>query len=285
MPPSFSARCRLSLLAACSLSCAAAQWRTPVPEPQTGSTSEDGGTCPFPTGFHPLSFWTEDPLARQCRNDLVIGLPSAVDGRPITKRDFHLDQTVTTLGTIAGHKVVQVMLLIRPGPHAFIKGITADPDNPDASDTQWKTLLVQHGSGGHYLQIYGAQFSVGTFQPFKSAAIYGTGDDRILTTYEPDSGNGGGCSDGYWWFDHAGAHPVDFSPLDRAIQQKLPPNISYTGRCWALHPETNSLESGVQRSNAECHACGILGTVAATYRIHHGIAEPVSVTFTSQPEN
>ena len=271
-----------NVLASASLLCAAlaaAQSRTPFPEPQT-AISEDGGDCPFPVGAHSLSFWTQDPLARQCRNDLVIGLPAAIDGRPITKQDFHLDQTVTTLGTLAGHKIIQIMLLIHPGPHALIQGITVDPDNPDALNTQWKTLLMQSGTGDSYRQIYGVQFSMGTAWPFKSAAIYGTGNDRILTTYEPDTGNGGGCWEGYWWFNRAGPHPVDFSPLDRAVRQKIPANTGYTGRCGAIDPKTNSIQSGVQRLDAKCHACGFVGEVSATYRIQHGKAQPIAVTFT-----
>ncbi len=86
--------------------------------------------------------------------------------------------------------------------------ITAD-DPPK----QWKHLLVQAGTGEQYVEIYMLQNVDGLFDTMKSAAIYGTGSEAILGTYDPDSGNGGGCEEGYWWFNKAGSHEVDFSPL------------------------------------------------------------------------
>lgn len=121
--------------------------------------------------------------------------------------------------------------------------------------------------------------------PLKPAALYGSGRDAILGTYDPDTGNGGGCDEGYWSFDASGPHPVDFTPLDFAIGQAVPPHTTYTLGCWAMHPERSIIESGVQRANADCHACGWVDRLSVRYRIEHGRALPVEVHFTPDSDD
>ena len=227
---------------------------------------------------HPLSWWTSDPLRLDASGDLMIGI-AANDGQTVTARDYRVNQAVLTLGAIGGWRIVQILTTIDPGPRIVASGWAGAGTPP----TQWKSLLVQDGAADRYIEIYTLQAESGLFVPMKPAAIYGTGPESILGTYDPDTGNGGGCDDGYWWFDKAGAHPVDFSPLERAIRAVLPKNSTYTSHCWALHPEKAELQSWVQRADAECHACGGLGTVYARYRIERGAAIPVSVRF--EPES
>ncbi len=200
---------------------------------------------------------------------------TASDGKIVTARDYRVEQEVTKLGTIAGLRVVQVITNITPGPRIIASGWASAGEPP----LQWKSLLVKDRARDQYIEIYELQTDYGNFQPLKPAAIYGVGPNSILGTYDPDSGNGGGCDDGYWWFDKAGAHPVDFSLLEKEIGRALPPDSTYTPNCWALHPERRELQSWVKRMDAECHACGGLGTVYALYKIHRGVAIPVSVRF------
>jgi hypothetical protein len=167
---------------------------------------------------------------------------SAPDGKPLTARDYREEQSVTTVGTLSGHRIIQILMSIRPGPRIVASGF-ADADNI----AEWKDLLVGTGEGDAYVEIYALHYDVGGLIKETSAVIYGTGPDAILGTYDPDMGNGGGCFDGYWWFDRAGAHAVDFSPLIQAVSRALPPNATFTPVCWALHPESLHLESGVQR--------------------------------------
>jgi hypothetical protein len=77
---------------------------------------------------------------------------------------------------------------------------------------------------------------------------------------------------------------VDFTKLEDAIRRAIPKEGTYTPSCSALHPAEAYLESGVQRLDAECHACGGLGTVHARYRIQSGVAIPVSVRFEADTE-
>jgi hypothetical protein len=77
---------------------------------------------------------------------------------------------------------------------------------------------------------------------------------------------------------------VDFTKLEDTIRRSIPKEGTYTPRCWALHPAEAYLESWVQRLDANCHACGGLGTVHARYRIQSGVANPVSVRFEAEAE-
>ncbi|WP_213806484.1 hypothetical protein [Granulicella sp. dw_53] len=201
------------------------------------------------------------------------------DGHTITARDYRVEQKVTHLGTLAGHRIVQVFMNIYPVQQVIPSGWSEGEMPP----TQWKSLLVQVGTGNLYVAIYEMQSGFGTNRPMKPAVIYGTGPNAILGTYDPDSGNGGGCEDGYWWFDKDGAYAVDFSPLEKAIDGVLPPNSTYRPNCWALHPEKAELQSEAQRADHECHACRQLGRIDAKYRIEHSAALPVSVHF--EPDN
>jgi len=223
---------------------------------------------------HPLSWWTKDPLRLDTSGDLMLGF-NAPDGKPLTASDYREEQRVTTIGTLSGHRIIQILMSIHPGPRVVASGFAA----ADVPDGGWKDVLVEADEGDEYVEIYGLHYDTGGLMKETSAVIYGTGPDAILGTYDPDTGNGGGCFDGYWWFDKAGAHAVDFSPLIRAVSRALPANATFTSRCWALHPEKFLLESLVQRSDAECHGCGGLGEVRASYRIEHGVAKPLSVSF------
>jgi hypothetical protein len=207
--------------------------------------------------------------------DLLIG-SKANGGIGLTARDYQVQQKVTTLGTIADHRIVQVLTSIHAGPRVATFGGPAVDDPP----TQWKSLLVGVGAD-RYVEIYTLQsdlFQIG------SAGIYGSGSGMILGTDDPDTGNGGGCSDAYWWFDKAGAHPVDFTKLEDAIRRAIPKEGTYMSHCSALQPAEAYLESWVQRLDAKCHICGGLGTVHAHYRIQNGVAIPVSVRFEAETE-
>jgi hypothetical protein len=239
--------------------------------------TEKGETHDAPVP-HLLEWWTENPLRLDTSGLLLLGIKGK-DGKPFTASDYTVEKQVTTLGTLSGHKIVQIILNITPGSRVISQGI-ASAGGPPA---QWKSLLIQQGSGDRYIEIYALRTDQGGLdQPYKSARIYGSGPNAILGTYDPDMGNGGGCSDGYWWFDKADVHEVDFTPLYRAMGKVIPPNATFTPNCWALHPEKSELQTWIQRADAQCHACGGLGEIHATYRIEHGSAISLSVLFTPQ---
>jgi hypothetical protein len=253
----------LSHILAAALMLAAANHATTPMQRVLYTDKQDIRDTPVP---HPLNWWTKNPLRLDVSGDLMIG-QKAEDGHIVTAADYALTQNVKRLGEIAGYRILQVDTKIDRG----------DPDN----SSWWKSLLVEVGRG-KYVEIYGLQSDflvVGEGHNFWSAGIYGSGPDAILGTYDSDGGNGGGCRDGYWWFDRAGAHPVDFKPLYRAINRVIPKGSTYISGCWTMHPREGYFESLVQSDDARCHACGYMGTVHASFQIRHGVAIPGTVQF------
>jgi hypothetical protein len=222
---------------------------------------------------HPLTWWTENPLRNDIEGDLLLDA-TASDGKPITARDYRTEVKVLPVGELAGRKILEIRTVIHPGPRVLAAG----GQDPNQQPVEWKDLLVAT-EGGRFLRIYGIHPDESGMIHLHSAKIFGTGPDAFFGTFDPGTGNGGGCEDGYWWVDEKGPHDVNFAPLTQAISRAIPANGNYTPNCWALHPETMELTSWVQRSNAECHACGGLGEVHAVFRIEHGVAKPVSVEF------
>ena len=223
---------------------------------------------------HPLSWWTKDLLRLDSSGDLMLGF-KAPDGRPLTAKDYRTEQTITKVGVIAEHAILQVQTSIHPGPRVIAAGFASD----DGSAGEWKDLLVSSESEGSYVEIYALHYDVGGLIHETTAQVFGSGSNAILGSYDPDTGNGGGCRDGYWWIDSKGPHEVNFSPLLEAVKREIPADARFTPNCAALRPETAELKSWVQRTDAKCHTCGGLGEVHAVYRIEQGVAKPVSVSF------
>lgn len=219
---------------------------------------------------HPLSYWTAKPLAHDDGGDLCLGCKLS-DGRVATDKDYQPKTQIRHLGALAGHDIVQVLYQIHS-------------DVPEVGGTfHWKLLLVGT-KAGQYAEIFHLQPS-GTQDPLKPARIVDAGKEKILATYDPDGGNGGGCWEGYWWFDAAGPHPVDFGPVYKAIGERAPKDSTYTEGCWTINLDQRQIHTGVQKINPECHACGMLGTATAEFEIVHGVATPTKVEFDSDPQD
>ena len=227
-----------------------------------------------PATSHPLSWWTDDPLRLDVSGDLMLGY-KAPDGLPLTSQDYTTKIQVIPIGELAGYRIVQISTTIRPGPRIIAAGFAQSNEDP----ATWKDLLVSTKDGRGYVDIYALRYDGAGLMKETTASISGSEVNAILGTYDPDTGNGGGCSDGYWWFDGTGSHSVNFAPLIVAISQAIPRNTTFTHKCWALDAKHSRLVSAVQRSDAQCHACGILGEVQAIFRIERGVARPVSVVF------
>lgn len=262
--------CVLALLAVGLVDVSSGQMQRQVSNEKGGSTDEAVG--------HPLAWWTDDPLRLDTTGDLMIGYP-ADSGVKLTAKSYDVEQTVVVLGTVNGNQITQVIDTIRGKPGIRLYGAPLSE-----GISQWKSLLVRPPGSDLYFEIYQLHAGLGTYQPLKSAALYGNGVDTMLGTYDPDSGNGGGCGDGYWWFDAAGAHSVDFQPVFAAMAKAAPPHSTFTEGCWAMHPDQARIKTWVQKYGAKCHACGGLGEAEARYVVRHGVAKPTSVAFTADPD-
>jgi hypothetical protein len=214
---------------------------------------------------HPLSYWTADPLARDEGGDLCLGCKTD-QGKFVGKQDYDPKVEVNRLGSLAGREIVELVYRIRGDVPEF------------GTNLVWRIVLVGT-TPYNYAEIYHLQNDVGAVTPQKPSRIVNLGSESILATYDLDSGNGGGCWEGYWWFDRAGPHPVDFSPVYKAIGNQTPKNSTFTTGCWTIDLDKREIHTGVQKIDAECHACGQLGTATADFEMIHGVANPTKVEF------
>jgi hypothetical protein len=166
---------------------------------------------------------------------------------------------VKPVGDLAGYRILDVMYSVNGG------GVT------------WKSILVQTGADS-YREIFHLQATY-IENSLAPSRIVRSGNEGVLVTMDRDGGNGGGCWEGYWWFDSSGPHALDFSRLLPAISKYTPPNTSVNISCMNLDLGSEQVRSPVQSSDARCRACDIQGQVTARFRLKGPVAEPVSVIF------
>jgi hypothetical protein len=213
---------------------------------------------------HPLRYFTADPFLRDDGGDFCERCT------PPDKERYVITSDVRPLGTLAGFPLFEILYTMSH----------RDKSQPDEVD--WKFILVQTGTNS-YREIFHLQRGWPGPGTLTSAAIVKVGDENVLATHDSDNGNGGGCVEGYWWFDSSGPHQLDFSKLRDAIKSHVPPGATFVTTCWAMDLEEEKIDTRVQKSHARCHACDMLGGVTARFRLRGAVAEPVSVEFSPDP--
>jgi hypothetical protein len=228
---------------------------------------------------HPLNYFTANPFLRDDDHDFCrLCVPSDTE-------KFDVDTEVHSIGTLSGFPVVEIFYRFRPKGDAewglvkwksILVQTKADQMKADQTDADQKE--ANQPGERQYIEIYHLQayYTTASLGP---AWIAQSGTEQVLATNDSDGSNGGGCFDGYWSFDAGGPTPLDFSAVWREIEKRIPDGAKYTTHCHALHLEQQTIESSVQSPDAECHACGRLGTVAVKFRLEGWHVEPVSVDF------
>ena len=180
---------------------------------------------------------------------------------------------VKPVGVLAGYRVVDVLYYPSPLASASVTG------------AKWKSILVQTGTD-RYMEIFHLQafYTTASMEPSR---ILQSGNEPVLVTMDLDGGNGGGCWEGYWWFDSTGPHPLDSFRLETAIRERLSVAHQEDARfqisCSNLNLNTQQVNSGVQKSQAQCRACDRVGKLTARFRLDGALVQPVAVEF--YPEN
>jgi len=238
---------------------ASAQWGRQV-------LSGKGGHLDNPP-THPLQYFTVNPYVLDDGGDLCIDCTLA--GRNLSAKRYIVEADVRPVGTIAGLNVVDV--LYRTGYR--------DDGKPTSVD--WKSILIQTGPD-QYHEIFHYQKAENGAEPTPSRIIR-VGDQVVLSTKNSDGGNAGGCVEAYWLVNSSGAREIDFSALERAIRARVPPETTFTTRCYALSLDGQLVHAPVQRANAECHACGWIGYANAHFRLKGARAIPTDVAYVADP--
>jgi len=239
---------------------AGAQWNRTV-------FSGKGESQDIPTP-HPLSYFTANPFLRDDGDDLCdLCTP---EGRAKSALKYSLHVAVRPIGTLAGYRILDVLY------------DGSQREHPGQIEINWKSILVRVGPD-RYKEIFHLQES-GTDRPIEPSSIVSSGGEQVLATMNSDGGNAGGCWEGYWWFDWSGPHALDFSRVETAVKNGVPDNTRFSIHCSDLDLKSGLARSGVQKSDAQCHACDWIGEVTAQFRLSGPIVEPISVDFkTSEP--
>ncbi len=211
----------------------------------------------------PLSYFTATPFLRDDGNELCA--PCTPEGRAQSAQKYSIRTEIKPVGVLAGYRILDLLYYVGSREH------------PEQSAVKWKSILVEVGPD-QYREIFHLQ-AFYTTASISTSRIIQSGDERVLASVDSDGGNGGGCWEGYWWFDPAGAYHLDFSLLRAAIQEKVPANSTFGVTCSSLDLKSQRVRSTVQDSRAQCHACGSIGEVTARFRLDGSIVKPAAVTF------
>ncbi len=234
---------------------ASAQWSRPV-----FSGKGEFNDIPSP---HPLSYFAANPFLRDDGNDLCL-LCTPEDKAKSAQR-YSIRTVVKPVGALTGFHILDVLYFV------------SERDNPDGNEVKWKSILVQVGSDS-YREIFHLQAFYTTVS-IEPSRIIQSGSERVLATFDSDGGNGGGCWEGYWWFDRSGPHSLDFSKLRSAINDRVPEKALFRISCSDLDLKSQQIHSGVQKAEARCGGCDYVGEVTARFRLDGFIAVPVAISF------
>ena len=223
------------------------------------------GTVTDTPAPHPLRYFTANAFLRDDGNELCTRCTP--EGKAESAGKYSIRSTAKPVGSLAGYSVFDVLYYV------------SEKENPSLNEVKWKSILVRVGPD-RYREIFHLENSFSTIS-IQASQIVQTGPERVLVTMDPDGGNGGGCIEGYWWFDRSGPHPLDFSHLRAAIANQVPKNSNFGISCSYLNLESQRVQSWVQKAAAQCHACDFLGQVTAQFRLEGAMLEPVAVSFKS----
>ena len=213
---------------------------------------------------HPLSYFTANPFLRDDGDDLcALCTP---EGKAKSAQRYSIRTEVRPVGVLAGHPILDVLYYVNPRE-----------TNAKPTDVKWKSILVQVGQNRFkeifHLSAFYTTVSIGP------SRIVQSGAEQVLSTMDDDGGNGGGCWEGYWWFDQTGPHRLDFAGLSVAIAERVPKHTYYQISCSNLDLDTQEVKAAVQKIPATCHACDWIGEFTARFRLDGANAIPVDIQF------
>ena len=240
---------------------------------------------PLPAKAYPLNHFLEYEEDRvRGSSSFCLGCPK-LDGSKLTLEDYEIVTEQRTLNPTLGSRVIEIHTRFSPTSKVRLKlpvgGVSPDGQNYFVPNgVQWKVILTET-TANLFREIYRFEAENGEMDgPPVWAQLLHQDRETILTSNDPLGGNGGSCQDGYWTIDASGAHPIDFSLVDKAMALRTPKGSQLTQtRCWALDMSTQTIHTYAQKPNS-CHACGYTAEVVAHFHLQGSAAVPDHVEAT-----
>jgi hypothetical protein len=215
---------------------------------------------------HPLTYFTANPFLRDDGNEFCVSCTPERAAK--AAENYSIRAEVRSVGVLSGFRLLDVLYYV------------SSRSSPNDDMVKWKSILVQIGPD-RYREIFHLQAFYTTVS-ISSSRIVQSGTERVLVSEDSDGGNGGGCWEGYWWFDESGPHALDFSIIEAAIHARVPNNSTFGMTCSYLDLNSGRIRSPVQDSQARCHACGYLGAVTASFNLEGPILKLININFTPE---
>jgi hypothetical protein len=183
---------------------------------------------------HPLQFFSGSPLPFDFDRDFS----------DVSRTDLSTRTLVKPVGTIAGRKIVQVLVDIR------VKQDLGD------EQSMMKLLLVQR-QGKEFCAIYQQEYPTSQVV-MKAAKIEKVEGEPVLVTRDENGQRD--LNQEYWTFDAEGPIRLDLHVIDKALATILPPGHETRGD-YGLNLQALCYQNPVWKRE-ECDACASGGTVA-----------------------
>lgn len=262
---------------------ASGQWQRVAMDPK-GGLGKSAPSVP-----HALEFYLTASPDRDPSNSLCLGCKTA-NGQAVSLNDYAIKTSKQLVGEAFGRAIYQIELSfeVRKGSvveqmnHEWeekLKEQGKDVSFQNLPPVEWKSIVMQ-SSADTYKELYFLIDEETYVQPLSEARLLTVGSARVLATTDPANGNGGQCTEGYWVLEPEGPWLLDFAAVHREIARLIPKDATapQTG-CWALSMEKTEVRSPIQLKNAECHACGYIGTAVVHFKVEAHRAVPVSSSF------
>jgi hypothetical protein len=218
-----------------------------------------------PSSDHPLQYY----VSAERRQEFLRAETDDCAIKPVCD-ELKVEVSQQEIGAPFGKKILQVLYVMKT------------PDARDGSANQsprpfWKSILAE-SLPGMYREIFLLR-NEGAFWawPPSTAVVTKAADTKTLFTNDSTSSRDMWCTGEFWVLEKSELTPVDFSAVSAAIDKAVPAGTSViTPMCAAVMLEKLEVRAAVQKSNTECRACGLEGSVVVKFKLEGSRVVPVS---------
>ncbi len=179
------------------------------------------------------------------------------------------------IGAPLGKEILQIIYALKTNTDDAAHQPAGQPPQP-----YWKSIVAETVPG-MYREVFLLRNEGGFWAwPPSTPSVTMAGETKVLFTSDSTSSRDMWCTGEFWIWQASELTPIDFSAVLTAIDKAVPAGTgAITPLCAAVALEKLEARSSVQKSNAECRACGIEGSVVVKFKLEGSRAVPMSSAF------